>query len=149
MKIIQTALFTIFSIFLLALPLASQAELGGNLASINQEQKTFGSSLSSAPQTGYTIYTQTINPGLVIKEYLTTNGNVFAVAWKGPNLPNFQVVLGAYYANYLTALQNNPRAIFFQDDNIVIESGGMMGGYVGRAYLPKQFPAGITPANIQ
>lgn len=149
MKIIQTALFTIFNIFLLALPLASQAELGGNLASINQEQKTFGSTLSSSPQTGYTIYSQTINPGLVLKEYLATNGNVFAITWKGPNLPNFQVVLGAYYSNYLTALQNNPRAIFVQNDNIVIESGGVMGGYLGRAYLPKQFPVGMTPANLQ
>ncbi|CAN1493740.1 Protein of unknown function DUF2844 [Burkholderiaceae bacterium] len=149
MKIIQTTLFTILSIFLLALPLASQAELGGNLASINQEQKTFGSTLSSSPQTGFTIYTQAISPGLVLKEYLTTNANVFAITWKGPSLPNFQVVLGAYYSNYLTALQNNPRAIFFQDDNIVIESGGVMGGYVGRAYLPKQFPAGMTPANLQ
>lgn len=149
MKIIQTALFTIFNIFLLALPLASQAELGGNLASINQEQKTFGSTLSSSPQTGYTIYSQTINPGLVLKEYLATNGNVFAITWKGPNLPNFQVVLGAYYSNYLTALQNNPRAIFVQNDNIVIESGGVMGGYLGRAYLPKQFPVGMTPADLQ
>ncbi|MCE7528026.1 DUF2844 domain-containing protein [Polynucleobacter sp. IMCC 30228] len=149
MKIIRTALVTIFSIFLLVLPMVSQAELGGNLASINLEQKTFGSTLTSSPQTGYTIYSQNINPGLVIKEYLTNNGNVFAVTWKGPNLPNFQVVLGSYYSNYLTALQNNPRAIFFQDDNIVIESGGVMGGYVGRAYLPKQFPAGMTSANIQ
>ena len=149
MKNIKTALLIIFSIFLLAAPLTSQAELGGNLSSIQQGQKTFGSKLTSAAQTGYSIYSQSIDSDLVIKEYLATNGNVFAVTWKGATLPNFQVILGAYYANYLTALQNNPRALFFQDDNLVIESGGVMGGYVGRAYLPKQFPAGITPANIQ
>ena len=127
----------------------TESDLERIVKRVISEQKTFGSTLSSSPQTGFTIYTQAISPGLVLKEYLTTNANVFAITWKGPSLPNFQVVLGAYYSNYLTALQNNPRAIFFQDDNIVIESGGVMGGYVGRAYLPKQFPAGMTPANLQ
>ena len=134
---------------LLAFPIFAQAELGGNLASITQEQKTFGSTLTTSPQSTYTIYIQSISPDLVIKEYVSNSGNIFGVSWRGSTLPDFQVILGNYYSNYLSAQQKNPRSIFLQDDNLVLESGGIMGGYIGRAYLPKQVPVGIAPASIQ
>jgi Protein of unknown function (DUF2844) len=136
-------------ILVLGFPILAQAELGGNLASITQEQKTFGSTLTTSPQSNYTIYIQNISPDLVIKEYVSNSGNIFGVAWKGSTLPNFQIILGNYYSNYLSAQQQNPRSVFVRDDNLVLESGGMMGGYIGRAYLPKQLPEGMTPTAIQ
>ena len=134
---------------LLAFPIFAQAELGGNLASITQDQKTFGSTLTTSPQSTYTIYIQNISPDLVIKEYVSNSGNIFGVSWRGSTLPDFQVLLGNYYSNYLSAMQQNPRSVFLRNDNLVLESGGMMGGYIGRAYLPKQVPVGIAPASIQ
>ena len=83
-------------ILLLSLPIFAKAELGGNLTGITQEQKTFGSSLTSSPQSNYTIYIQSISPDLVIKEYVSSSGNIFGVAWKGSTLPNFQILLGNY-----------------------------------------------------
>jgi len=139
----------LFCILVLGLPMFAQAELGGNLASIMQEQKTFGSTLTTSPQSNYTIYIQNISPDLVVKEYVSNSGNIFGVAWKGSTLPNFQVLLGSYYSNYLSAQQQNPRSVFSQDNNLVIESGGVMGGYIGRAYLPKQLPTGLAPSAIQ
>lgn len=139
----------LFCILVLGLPMFAQAELGGNLASIMQEQKTFGSTLTTSPQSNYIIYIQNISPDLVVKEYVSNSGNIFGVAWKGSTLPNFQVLLGSYYSNYLSAQQQNPRSVFSQDNNLVIESGGVMGGYIGRAYLPKQVPTGLAPTAIQ
>ena len=139
----------LFCILVLGLPMFAQAELGGNLASIMQEQKFFGSTLTISPQSNYTIYIQNISPDLVIKEYVSNSGNIFGVAWKGSTLPNFQILLGSYYSNYLSAQQQNPRSVFSQDNNLVIESGGVMGGYIGRAYLPKQVPTGLAPTAIQ
>jgi len=136
-------------ILLLSLPIFAKAELGGNLTGITQEQKTFGSSLTSSPQSNYTIYIQSISPDLVIKEYVSSSGNIFGVAWKGSTLPNFQILLGNYYSNYLSAQQQNPRSVFLQDNNLVIESSGVMGGYIGRAFLPKQVPTGLAPTAIQ
>jgi hypothetical protein len=144
-KLIGNFLYTL----LLALPLFAHAELGGNLASITQEQKTFGSTLTSSPQSSYTIYIQNISPDLVIKEYVSNSGNIFGLTWKGSALPNLQILLGNYYSNYLSAQQKSPRLIFLQDDNLVIESGGVMGGYTGRAYLPKEVPGGMAPVAIQ
>ena len=139
----------VFCILVLGLPMFAQAELGGNLASIMQEQKIFGSTLTISPQSNYTIYIQNISPDLVIKEYVSNSGNIFGVAWKGSTLPNFQILLGNYYSNYLSAQQQNPRSVFLQDNNLVIESSGVMGGYIGRAFLPKQVPTGLAPTAIQ
>ena len=136
-------------ILLLAFPIFAQAELGGNLASITQEQKTFVSTLTTSPQSTYTIYIQNISPDLLIKEYVSNSGNIFGVSWRGSTLPDFQVLLGNYFSNYLSAQQQNSRSVFVRNDNLVLESGGMMGGYIGRVYLPKQVPVGIAPESIQ
>ena len=148
-KSMTKSIGNLFCILVLGLPMFAQAELGGNLASIMQEQKFFGSTLTISPQSNYTIYIQNISPDLVIKEYVSNSGNIFGVAWKGSTLPNFQILLGSYYSNYLSAQQQNPRSVFSQDNNLVIESGGVMGGYIGRAYLPKQLPTGLAPSAIQ
>jgi hypothetical protein len=148
-KSMTKSIGNLFCILVLGLPMFAQAELGGNLASIMQEQKTFGSTLTTSPQSNYIIYIQNISPDLVVKEYVSNSGNIFGVAWKGSTLPNFQVLLGSYYSNYLSAQQQNPRSVFSQDNNLVIESGGVMGGYIGRAYLPKQVPTGLAPTAIQ
>jgi hypothetical protein len=139
-----------FCILLLSFPIFAKAELGGNLASITQEQKTFGSTLTTSPQSTYTIYIQNISPDLVVNEYVSnSSGNIFGVAWRGSTLPNFQVLLGNYYSKYLSAQQQNPRSVFLRDDSLVLESGGMMGGFVGRAYLPQKIPTGVSPTAIQ
>ena len=77
------------SILLLAFPIFAKAELEGNLTSIAQEEETFGPSLISSPQSNYTIYTQSMSPDLVIKEYVSNSGNIFCVSWRGSTLPNF------------------------------------------------------------
>lgn len=132
----------------LLLPSTSQAELGGNLASIHSEQKEFNSQLSSSQQGGFSIYTQTLPSGIVLQEYLAGNGAVFAVTWSGPSLPNLQVLLGGYFKDYLAAIKESRRSIYLNTENVVIQSSGMMGAFQGFAFLPKQAPAGFSPSQL-
>ena len=132
----------------LLLPCASRAELGGNIASILSEQKEFNSQLSSAQQNGVNVYTQTLPSGIVLQEYLSSNGVIFAVTWSGPSLPNLQVLLGGYFKDYLVAIKESRRSVYLSNENIVIQSSGMMGAFQGFAFLPKQAPAGFTPNNL-
>ncbi len=141
-------LSSIFAVWMIGSSGAAYAELGGTLASINREQATFSSSLISSQQSNYTTYTQTIGQNLVVKEYVASNGTVFAISWKGPTIPNLEIFLGTYYQNYLVAVQQNPRSVYVQSNSLVIESSGMMGGYSGRAYLPLELPSSFNPANI-
>lgn len=132
----------------LLLPCASRAELGGNVASILSEQKEFNSQLSSAQQNGVNVYTQTLPSGIVLQEYLSSNGAIFAVTWSGPSLPNLQVLLGGYFKDYLVAIKESRRSVYLSNENIIIQSSGVMGAFQGFAFLPKQAPAGFIPNNL-
>ena len=132
----------------LLLPCVSQAELGGNVASILSEQKEFNSQLSNEQQSGVNVYTQTLPSGIVVQEYLSGNGSIFAVAWSGPSLPNLQILLGGYFKDYLVAIKESRRSVYLSNENIIIQSSGMMGAFQGFAFLPKQAPVGFTTNNL-
>jgi hypothetical protein len=132
----------------LLLPCASRAELGGDVASILNEQKQFNSQLSSAQQNGVNVYTQTLPSGIALQEYLSSNGVIFAVTWSGPYLPNLQVLLGGYFKDYLVAIKESRRSVYLSNENIIIQSSGMMGAFQGFAFLPKQAPVGFTSNNL-
>lgn len=147
MKLRRNALYFLVLATLL-FPCVSHAELGGNAASILSEQKEFSSQLSNSQQSGATIYTQTLPSGIIIQEYLSSNGTIFAVTWTGAALPNLQVLLGNYFKDYLAAIKQSRGVISINSDSLVIQSAGMMGAFQGFALLPKQAPAGFTPNNL-
>jgi hypothetical protein len=132
----------------LMLPATSSAELGGNTDSIFSEQKVFNSQLSNTQLGGVFIYTHTLPSGIMIQEYLSSNGVVFAVTWSGPVLPNFQILLGNYFKDYLTAIKESRRSVYLNNENVIIQSSGMMGAFQGFAFLTKQAPTGFTPNNL-
>ena len=133
---------------LLLLPSVSQAELGGNSASILTEQQEFNSQLTNTQQNGVNVYTQTIPSAIIVREYVSGSGTVFAVTWSGPSLPNLQTLLGGYFKDYLAAIKEGRRSIYLNNENVIIQSSGMMGAFQGFAFLPKQAPAGFTPNNL-
>jgi hypothetical protein len=132
----------------LLLPAISSAELGGNTDSIFSEQKVFHSQLSNTQIGGVLVYTHTLPSGIIIQEYFSDNGVVFAVTWSGPALPNFQILLGNYFKDYLTAIKESRRSVYLNNENVIIQSSGMMGAFQGFAFLTKQAPAGFTPNNL-
>jgi hypothetical protein len=77
------------------------------------------------------------------------DGLVFAVAWEGPLLPDFARLLGSAYPVYQEALRQQKRGVSVQGAELVIESGGMMRAFNGRAYLPGRLPAGLTAQDIR
>ena len=147
MKLRRNA-FYFLALATLLLPCVSHAELGGNAASILSEQKEFSSQLSNSQQSGVTVYTQTLPSGIVIQEYLSGNGTIFAVTWTGAALPNLQTLLGNYFQDYLTAIKESRRSVYLSNENVIIQSSGMMGAFQGFAFLPKQAPTGFTPNNL-
>lgn len=147
MKFRQNVLYFLALIALL-LPCVSQAELGGNIDSILSEQKTFNSQLSNTQQGGITIYTQTLPSDVVVQEYLSSNGSIFAITWSGPSLPNLQSLLGVYFKDYLAAIKEARRSVYLANENVIIQSSGMMGAFQGFAFLPKLAPAGFSSSTL-
>jgi hypothetical protein len=76
-------------------------------------------------------------------------GLVFAVGWEGPVQPDFERLLGPYFQVYAVAVRQQRRGVSVQAADVVIESGGMMRSFVGRAYLPPSVPATLPAQDIR
>ena len=82
---------------------------------------------------------------MTVKEYLSPNGTVFAVSWRGPRPPDLSQLLGSYFAEYQTAAAA-PHAqrghLLVQTENLVVETSGHMRDLRGRAYRSRPAAAG-------
>jgi Protein of unknown function (DUF2844) len=164
---------------LLWLPLHAFATLGGNPASVDTDRTVLGTggttavataaftastasaaaptSPSAAPTAsptlpGATVQTLTLPSGTVVREYVSTAGVVFAVSWQGPVLPPLKQLLGTdNFTQYTTAQSQGSGHGFAGVDlpGLVVNSGGHMGAFFGRAWLPPSLPAGISVKDIQ
>ncbi len=104
----------------------------------------------------YTVHEIKATNGTVVKEYASSAGKIFAVAWQGPFLPDFRQILGGYFERFSQGSQarnnNRPRIrgpILIQEPGLVVHSGGHMRAYFGRAYLPDQVPQGVNIEEIR
>ncbi|MGN6666059.1 MAG: DUF2844 domain-containing protein [Trinickia sp.] len=103
----------------------------------------------------YTVTQTTYGSGTVVREYLSTTGMVFGIAWTGPVMPNLSVLLGAYFPQYTDALAAQRAArpgrgpVVVDLPGLVVHSGGHMGSFGGQAYLPSALPAGVSATDIQ
>ena len=62
---------------------------------------------SGSPAVTLTLSTNCGPPsGTTVREYVSSNGTVFAVAWQGPWLPDLRQMLGPYFDDYQRALQS-------------------------------------------
>ncbi|WP_322106518.1 DUF2844 domain-containing protein [Paraburkholderia sp. J41] len=95
--------------------------------------------------------------GTSINEYVASaNGTVFAYTWQGPARPNLDTLLGpsaADWRNAAAALRAADRddlhAARVVGASVIVETGGHMRAYIGRAWLPQALPAGIGEGDLQ
>ena len=90
--------------------------------------------------------------GTVIREYAGLDGKVFAVTWHGPFSPNLRQTLGSYFDQYAAAApagRQDRNHVQVRTSNLVVQVGGHMRAYSGRAYLPQALPSGVTPGDLQ
>ena len=107
----------------------------------------------SVPEARYTVETIR-SPGIVIREYVSPDGIVFAVAWRQQTgVVNLEQLLGSYYAEYSQAVLNQPRKSqrfrHVETEHAVIEAGGRMGAVWGRAWVGSLLPSGISQDSIK
>ena len=144
----------------LLLPARAAAALGGDVTSVEADRQQMKATkrLVQANDAKYTIHEITTPYGTVVREYVSPDGKVFGVAWRGPFLPNFQQVLGDNFAKFAQATEdvrsaqprrsrNAPLAVAQPD--LVVHSAGHTRAYVGHAYVPGMIPAGVDAKEIR
>ncbi len=139
----------------IAMPSASSASLGGNLASVQNDQAKMRGSLQASSKDFYNIQEIQAPGGITVREYVSTAGNVFAVTWQGRSHPDLRQVLGSYYAQYAQAVEaqraqrRGHGPLLIQQPGLVVQMSGHMRSLTGKAYLPQSLPAGVRPEEIQ
>lgn len=134
-------------------PRTGWAALGGDVTTVQDDAVRMKGSLRSTVSPSYTVHEISASGGTLVREYISPQGKVFGVSWRGPVLPDFQQLLSTYYSDFQQEVRSRDRRIrgpvVVQKPNVVIQSAGHMRNFMGRAYLPGSLPAGVTPGEIQ
>ncbi|MBI4996204.1 MAG: DUF2844 domain-containing protein [Rhodocyclales bacterium] len=138
----------------LLLPLAAFAGLGDKATTAIPGDSTAGAAVvrRAVPARSYTIQDIQARGGVAVREYVTADGRVFAVAWSGPVMPDLVELLSAYFPPYREEVQKRgpSRApVVIRRDDLVVESGGHMRSFRGRAYLPGMLPTDMSIDEIR
>jgi hypothetical protein len=132
----------------------AHAALGGDAASVLADGAEMHGVANSRYFQQYDERQITGVSGMRVREFLNRDGVVFAIAWAGPVLPDMPRLLGAHFGDYAAALTalNHPglrRSLRVASRGLVVESGGHLRAYAGRAYLPALIPVGVSPADLR
>ena len=142
---------------LAALP--AWARLGGDVASVEADQAQLQGTRRMMAKDSYTVHEIQAASGTVVREYVSGDGKVFAVAFKGPFLPDMGQLLGDYFAEYAAvrkaqvtqdpSLRRARRPVVVQDAGLNVQISGHPRAFAGTAYVPGMLPNGLRPEDIQ
>jgi Protein of unknown function (DUF2844) len=130
------------------------ASLGGDASSVTTDTAKMKGEARSIPAGGYTVNQITLPSGTIVKEYVSAEGKVFAVTWKGESMPDLSQTLGTYFAQFSAAASSTaPHAshhnLTVQQSDLVVQTGGHMRAWNGRAYVPSLLPPNFSVSDIK
>lgn len=138
---------------LLTLSSTAFAGLGDTATPITADQATGRTVVRRAvPARSYTIQDIQAGDGTMVREYVAPDGKVFAVTWSGPVMPDLEQLFGTHFQSYRGELQDRRPGrgpLRIDRGDLVVESGGHMRAFRGRAYLPQRLPAGVSADEIR
>lgn len=111
---------------------------------------------SASASSSYTVRETALGNGTMVREYLAADGSVFGIAWRGPQMPDLNDLLGSYFPQYVSGVKAARAArgggrgpVAVDQSSLVVRSGGHMGAFSGQAWLPPALPAGVSGSDIQ
>ncbi len=137
---------------ILALPVTGFAALGGDVNSVRNDQAQMRASLRVTTGSAYTVHEVRAATGHVVREYVSPAGRVFAVSWHGPTIPDMQQIMGAYFEQYTRAAQirrSGHGPLLIEMPGLVVQQGGHMRAFSGRAYVPELLPQGVRTEAVR
>ncbi|OAJ58702.1 hypothetical protein A6V36_29515 [Paraburkholderia ginsengiterrae] len=131
---------------------AAHAELGGAMP--DQPDSTASAPRRTLLNGALRVRTLTDAGTTTINEYATSTGQIIAYAWQGPTMPDLRTLLGKHADSYQAGVaaapsDGNLHVSRVARPDVIVESGGPMRGYAGRAWLPAALPAGISADDFQ
>lgn len=135
---------------------SAHASLGGapsDFPNAAARARQLGAVVPGVATPGYTVSETTLDSGTVVREYVGADGAVFAVSWNGPFLPDLRTLLGPQFSTLTAETASRRQAgrgrVHIERPDVVIESGGHMRAYQGRAWIGSALPGGFDTGAIQ
>ena len=122
-------------------------------ASTDVDQKMLHARKSVRPGTDFSIHELTLPSGTAVREYVSADGRVFAVAWRGPTLPDLKQIFGE--DNLRTFLAAPPehhvprKSRSVRQPGLVVHSAGSGRFFTGFAYIPSLKPSAVREEDIR
>jgi hypothetical protein len=134
----------------LALPATAFASLGGTVATVETDRVQTRSALVRISRlNAYSVHELLSPTGTAIREYYSSTGIVFGVAWDGEWPPDLQQLLGTYFNQYQRSVQSARHRVrgrvAISENGLIVQSFGHARSFSGIAYAPGLMPAGVTP----
>lgn len=139
----------------LATVIPASAALGGDASTIQADQLQMQGSRRIVSAESYTVHEIQSATGTVVREYFSSEGIVFAVAWQGPWMPDLRQILGSYFEPYAQAaairrsLRVGRGPLLINQPGLVVQSGGHLRSFAGKAYIPDMLPTGLRAEDVQ
>ena len=90
-----------------------------------------------------------------VRQYVSSSGQVYAVSWDGPAMPDIAVLLGTWFDRYrqeASAALPNASGLHssrVSSSDLMVETAVRLRDFSGRAWLPSALPAGVAAADIE
>jgi Protein of unknown function (DUF2844) len=133
-------------------PCTADAGLGQPESTVQADAVQFKGSIKATEHAGYRVQEIQLPSGTLVREFVGSDGIVFAVAWNGPTVPNLRQTLGQYFDNFVAAAQakhGDHHHLQIQQSDLVVQAAGHMRAFSGRAYLPQAVPAGVSIGDLR
>lgn len=143
------------ALLIVGLSLPAFAALGASAGSIRDDEARLRAELRISSTEVYAVHELTSPLGVVVREYVSSSGNVFAVSWQGPFMPDLKQLLGTYFEQFSVAAREHRQkygvrsALSIQSTSLVFRNAGHMRAYVGLAYDPRFVPAGVNADDLR
>ncbi len=140
---------------LLLLSISAMAELGGTVSSVQADQQRLNASRQVSQKQQYTVHEIRTRTNSVIREFVSTDGKVFAVSYRGQFPGEGNSLLAAYSKQVGMVLatahngQHRGGPVNFATPGLVFHVSGHMRSYLMNAYLPDSVPQGVAAEELQ
>ncbi len=128
------------------------AALGERETSIDSDRQTLQGNRNSTAVTsqraGYRVH-EIDYDSTHVREYVSLDGTVFAVSWRGYSRPDLSVLLGNYFqevSDATSAARRGERTI--ETQNVTLKRYGHMRDVGGKAYVSDLVPAGVNVSEL-
>ena len=147
---VRTLLPAVSILFLSATP--TWAVLGQSVASVASDQQHLRGERRSIAADAFSVEEINSAAGTVVREYVSPAGQVFGLSWRGPVRPDLKLLLGEYFPAFERAslsAAHGRRPLVVRTDELVVETGGHVRDFRGRAYLPAFLPESVSQAAVR